>query len=265
MNQHFEIIITCYNVEKWIGLTLESLLRQNYKNWAGIIIDDCSTDNTCNIINELIKDLDKFIFVQNKQRLGKLQNLVDGIYTIHPQDEDVFVFLDGDDWLSDAGVLDHLAFIYKDDVWVTWGSYIKLDDLNPVVFDDYSEYSISRFARPAPANWEVRKDWRFSHLKTCKYFLWKNVKDKDLRENPLGGYFPGGDDLAFMYPMVEMAGPAYSKYVDRLMYIYNNMNPKSLKHTILKKQMACCRTIQRMPKYSQKTKNQLTTSQKWSE
>ena len=47
------IIIPCYNEEKNIGATIESLLNSDYKNLKKIIIvDDCSKDNSYKIIKE---------------------------------------------------------------------------------------------------------------------------------------------------------------------------------------------------------------------
>ena len=49
---HFTIIITGYNVEKWINQCLESALKQNYKNFDVIFIDAESTDQTNNIVKD---------------------------------------------------------------------------------------------------------------------------------------------------------------------------------------------------------------------
>lgn len=46
------IVLPTYNGEKFIRESIESLLNQTYKNWELIIVNDCSTDNTLNIINE---------------------------------------------------------------------------------------------------------------------------------------------------------------------------------------------------------------------
>ena len=51
-NQYISIIIPCYNVEKYLDSCLESILNQTFKNYEIIFVDDCSTDNTYNIIKE---------------------------------------------------------------------------------------------------------------------------------------------------------------------------------------------------------------------
>ena len=45
-NPLISVIITCFNQEKQIIKTLQSVLSQTYKEWECIIIDDGSTDNS---------------------------------------------------------------------------------------------------------------------------------------------------------------------------------------------------------------------------
>lgn len=46
------IIMPAYNAEKYIGFAIESIIRQTFKNWELIIVDDCSTDNTVDIVDD---------------------------------------------------------------------------------------------------------------------------------------------------------------------------------------------------------------------
>ena len=51
------VIITSYNSEKFIKRALNSVVNQNYKNIEIIIVDDCSTDKTIEILNQLKKNI----------------------------------------------------------------------------------------------------------------------------------------------------------------------------------------------------------------
>lgn len=46
------IVMPAYNVEKYIGDAIESVLNQTYQNWELLVVDDCSSDNTKNIIEK---------------------------------------------------------------------------------------------------------------------------------------------------------------------------------------------------------------------
>ena len=46
------VIITTYNSEKFIIRALESVLLQSYENFEILVVDDCSTDETINILQK---------------------------------------------------------------------------------------------------------------------------------------------------------------------------------------------------------------------
>jgi hypothetical protein len=63
-----------------------------------------------------------------------------------------------------------------------------------------------------------------SHIRTWRAFLWRAIKEEDLRDEN-GNYWQWAGDLCFMYPMLEMAGDEHYKFIDTTMYIYNETNP----------------------------------------
>jgi len=69
----FSICIPTYNGSKWIKKTLESILFQSLQNFEIIISDDCSKDNTIELIKR-IKDR-RIKINQNKINLGYGKNL----------------------------------------------------------------------------------------------------------------------------------------------------------------------------------------------
>lgn len=52
MEEKISIITPVYNCEKFIKETLDCVLKQTYKKWEWLLIDDCSSDNSANIIKE---------------------------------------------------------------------------------------------------------------------------------------------------------------------------------------------------------------------
>ena len=53
MSELVSVIMPSYNTANFIKETIESVLNQTYTNWELIIVDDCSTDNTDEIVAQL--------------------------------------------------------------------------------------------------------------------------------------------------------------------------------------------------------------------
>ena len=49
------VIMPTYNCAKFIGETIKSVQAQTYCNWELIIIDDCSADNTKEVVENYVK------------------------------------------------------------------------------------------------------------------------------------------------------------------------------------------------------------------
>lgn len=45
------IIVPCYNAEKLVGKCIKSVLRQTYNDVELLLVNDCSTDNTLDVLN----------------------------------------------------------------------------------------------------------------------------------------------------------------------------------------------------------------------
>lgn len=69
------VIMSVYNESEYIAEAIESILKQTYKKFEFIIVDDCSTDETPEIIKHYAESDNRIIFVQNETNLGLTQNL----------------------------------------------------------------------------------------------------------------------------------------------------------------------------------------------
>ncbi len=67
------IALPTYNGEAFLSKQIDSLLSQNYNNLELIIVDDCSTDGTIEVLNQYKPNAVVKIF-QNERRLGVIKN-----------------------------------------------------------------------------------------------------------------------------------------------------------------------------------------------
>lgn len=219
-NIKFKIIIPAYNCDKYIYKCLESVIRQNYKNWECIVIDDCSNDSTGRIAeryNDKIK-----IHHNDIRNSSAIKNILFGIKKISNQDNDVIVNLDGDDWFAHNYVLDYLSSIYNNDTWVTYGQYEPLS-LSMKSYPSLSNCTYNCKQVPDSRTYRKMNSWYTSHLRTFRKFLFDKINEQDLKDSN-GEFFKTAGDLALMYPLIEMAGNARSKFIDKILYIYNDLN-----------------------------------------
>jgi glycosyltransferase involved in cell wall biosynthesis len=74
MNNLVSILIPVYNREHIIAETLESALAQTYKNIEVIVVDNASTDNTWQIIQEFAEKDHRIKAFKNETNLGPVRN-----------------------------------------------------------------------------------------------------------------------------------------------------------------------------------------------
>ena len=91
------IIITAYNVEKYLEITVESCLNQTFNDIEIIIVEDCSTDSTPTIIQDLMNKDTRIRLVQNDKNYGAGQSRRNGLDNAQGE---YFLLLDGDDWIE---------------------------------------------------------------------------------------------------------------------------------------------------------------------
>ena len=74
-NPHVSVVMSVYNSELSLKKSIESIIRQSYENIEFLIMDDASSDNSLNIINQFQK-IDKRIKIfKNKKNVGLTKSL----------------------------------------------------------------------------------------------------------------------------------------------------------------------------------------------
>lgn len=118
------IIIPCYNGETVLRDAIQSVLQQTYIDWELIIVDDCSSDNSSNIIQAFAAEDPRIKYYKTNYPSGSPslpRNI--GLENIKG---DFIAFLDSDDiWLPDK-LSNQLAFMEKHGYDVSYSYYEKI-------------------------------------------------------------------------------------------------------------------------------------------
>ena len=126
MNKDLVSIITpTYNSMSYIQDTYESIKSQQYEHWEWLITDDCSADDTWEYLQNIAKDDDRIKIFQNKTNSGAANSRNNSIS--HAKGEFI-AFLDSDDiWLPEK-LAQHIAFMNKNSIDLSFTSYFLIDE-----------------------------------------------------------------------------------------------------------------------------------------
>lgn len=94
-NPKVTVLMPAYNAEKYIGTAIESILNQTYKDFEFIIVNDCSTDSTLDIIKKYAKKDKRIKIISNKENQKIAQTLNNGLKEAKGK---YVARLDADDW-----------------------------------------------------------------------------------------------------------------------------------------------------------------------
>ncbi len=228
MNNKFKIVIPSYNNNNWVEVNVESILEQSYQNYEVLYIDDCSTDDTRAMVEEMVSANSKWKIVTNKKNMKRGYNISPinpNLINFMTDDEDILVFVDGDDWLANSEVLSNLNNFYnKNDCWMSYGGYVNYPEITIEGHkDQYPSTQNTQYSEEVHSKVLYRKDWwRASHLRTFKWWLYKKIKDEDLRYSKTNKYYFHAEDLATSYPCLEMCGVKKIGVHNFITYLFNN-------------------------------------------
>lgn len=213
------VVILSYNNVNYYQKNIDSVLRQKYENYRVIYVDDCSIDGMSDEALFYIEKNDRegrWTYLRNSINCGAMHNLYHAIHSC--ADHEIIVSLDGDDWFKHENVLGRVNYEYADEnIWMTYGQYEWLSSGDRGHADTIAK--------------KFRDDWRhlrrqvgsLSSLRTYYAWLFKKIKYEDLCYQ--GNFFSSACDVAILSPMMEMASPDHFKFIDEVLYVYNDMNP----------------------------------------
>lgn len=118
------IIMPSWNTGKFIAESIESVLAQTYTNWELLIVDDCSTDDTDDVVKPFLEDM-RIKFFKNDKNSGAA---LSRNRAMREAQGEWIAFLDSDDlWIPEK--LEHqIGFMEKHGYHLSYTEYEKIDE-----------------------------------------------------------------------------------------------------------------------------------------
>lgn len=115
-----------YNAEKFLDESLGSIMRQTFKNFEVILINDASNDNSDKIVQRYLEDK-RIQYIKNTMRKGIVANLNRGLDLAK---SNIIARMDGDDIALKERFHKQFNFLQKNTDVALVGSYVKTIDEN---------------------------------------------------------------------------------------------------------------------------------------
>lgn len=128
------IITPVYNSEDFLSYTAQSIFNQTYTNWEWIIIDDCSTDQSWQLIQKYMRQDNRVVGFRNEVNLkaGLSRNKA-----IEYATGRFIAFLDSDDTWYESKLAEQVEFMIKHNYPFTYTAYDFIDEQNNLVKKPY--------------------------------------------------------------------------------------------------------------------------------
>lgn len=167
------ILLPVYNSEKYVAVAIESILNQTFTDFEFIIIDDCSSDTSWEIIQKYSRNDRRIVALRNEINLGGCNTLNKGLQLSKGK---YIARLDNDDWSYPDRLKKQFNFMEAHpDVGIVGGAMELINESGEVI--GKRKYNLSDF--------EIRKKiFRYSPFSHPLTMIRRSVIDK------VGGYNP---------------------------------------------------------------------------
>ena len=176
-----DIILPVYNSKKYILATINSIIRQNYKSWNLIIIDDCSNDGTYEILKNIqrnhISDNKIFLYRHNINKgQAEARNL-----GLNKSKSTFIAFIDSDDVWEKNKLRNQIQFMKNNNYNFTYSDYISVKNKNTqkliIVPNSYDYNSFVRNTSIATSTMVIKRNFinniSFPTKRLCEDFYFK--------------------------------------------------------------------------------------------
>lgn len=213
------VLVPFYNVEKYVGRCVESLFSQTYSNIEYVFVNDCTPDNSMDIINEYIDKFNvrnKCVIINHEVNKGISASRND---CLDNATGDYILFIDSDDYIDKDMVELLVKAAIENNADISGCGYIE----------EYKDHSVEMPQRYTNDHTEMM---RAITVLTIKGVMWKLLIRRSVVEENQVRFIPDNtmvDDYLFCCQVFFYAKRFAS--VDKCMYHYIQYNPNNYSKT----------------------------------
>lgn len=213
------VLVPFYNVEKYVGRCVESLFSQTYSNIEYVFVNDCTPDNSMDIINEYIDKFNvrnKCVIINHEVNKGISASRND---CLDNATGDYILFIDSDDYIDKDMVELLVKAAIENNADISGCGYIE----------EYKDRSVEMPQRYTNDHTEMM---RAITVLTIKGVMWKLLIRRSIVEENQVRFIPDNtmvDDYLFCCQVFFYAKRFAS--VDKCMYHYIQYNPNNYSKT----------------------------------
>ena len=123
MSELVSIIMPSWNTARFIAESIQSVIAQTYRNWELLIVDDCSTDNTDEIVSSFKDERIKYFKNEKNSGAALTRNRA-----MREAQGEWIAFLDSDDLWAPEKLEKQIRFMKEHDYTFSYHEYVKIDE-----------------------------------------------------------------------------------------------------------------------------------------
>ncbi len=135
--QDIDILMATYNGEKYVAEQIDSILNQSYNSFRLIISDDCSTDNTFEILKKYAKKDNRIVLYKQELNLGVNRNFQ---FLLDEVTAEYFMFSDQDDIWKEDKIEKSINKLKETDSDLVYTDLEVIDENYSTIYKSYWRY-----------------------------------------------------------------------------------------------------------------------------
>ena len=191
------VIVPVYNGAEFLEETIRSIQNQTHRNWELLIVDDCSTDDTADLVSKLASEDARIKFVQLESNCGGPAGPRN--VGLSMAQGEFIAFCDADDLWSDNKIERQLAVLRTEKVLVIGGGLQNFHGLKPELLESGLKAKSESFSHVSFWGTLINSNLRISSL-MIETMLAREIMFDETR------HVQAREDYLFVLKAIEKSG-----------------------------------------------------------